>query len=164
MKKSSKDTFTYYYYGIGSLIVAIIGIFMPFAAGVSMTISGNDITSADLVGYALIFGNSHQSGNGGLIAAWAVYLVGIIFLAAAIVSAFLLKKKSRNIAIFCYGFGGLLLVAGGLTSCFAVQLLGLSSGSLISYKMAAGFTLYYVLGLVSGAMAVIEAIEIFRRK
>lgn len=164
MAKVSKNTFNYYYYGIGSLIVAIIGIFMPFAAGISMTISGNDITSADMVGYALIFGNSHQSGNGGLIAAWALYLVGIIFLLSALAFAFVLKKKSRNIAIFCYGFGGLLLVAAGITSLFALQLLGLNSGSLITYKMAAGFTLYYVLGIISGAMAIGEAVEIFRRK
>ena len=158
--------------GLIASMLGIAGIFMPFTAGVTETVSlsvlGNSTNkSIDLAGYNLIFGNSDMAGNGGLIAGWSCFLVGLVFVIIGLVTNFM-GKKNKSLSVFAYGLGGLALLAGAIVFFFALPMLelkngsgsvaGLGSGS-ITYKLAVGFLLYSILGIISALASLFAAFK-----
>lgn len=167
MKKSNSISCS-----VGSGLIAsalgIAGIFMPFTAGITATLKTSFAGSAstDYAGYSLIFGNSDMSGNGGLIAGWSCFLVGLIFVLFGLVANFM-GKKNKNLSVFAYGLGGLALLAGSIVFFFALPMLEATgaSGSFAglsasyTYSLAVGFLLYSILGIIAGLLSLFAAFK-----
>jgi hypothetical protein len=157
--------------GLIATMLGVAGIFMPFTVGVRETLSvtafGSVTTrTADFAGYSLIFGNSDMSGNGGLIAGWSCFLVGLVFVILGLVTNFM-GKKNKNLSVFAYGLGGLALLAGSVVFFFALPMLEFTNGSVsisgvsgsVAFKLAVGFLLYSILGIISALLSLFAAIK-----